>query len=384
MGKFKKIKMRKTKKSKSKKYKKNRKYKKNTIKKQKGGTSKDIESELNSPKSTQSTNSLNFTQSTNSPKSTQSTNSLNSTNPSNSPNMNDEGEGLVLFPAKNDVCPNGYSEKKVNGKLLCHKTVSVSNIMSYDKPNNYNKNQPEEASVELNTPEMAELKPEIDYLKTQQEALLNIENEQKEIKSKNGELTEEDKLKQKELEENSKKIKTNMRSRMKQIIKEKGPATLRLMTAAGLTATISLLLFPAMGIAAPGVGSSVFKGINYSMKRTGNALTSRYNKRTRKKKEKGQNSTANQSNSSPPQKKNNSFLGRMRRNRRPLATTAAAAGVTAAAATTTDVGKTALDSASKFGQSTMNKINIPESGKTALDSASKFGQSAFDAISNAM
>ena len=66
---------------------------------------------------------------------------------------------------------------------------------------------------------------------------------------------------------------------MKEIVKQHGFTSVRYMIAGGLTIAVTLLLFPAIGVAAPGAGSAVFRGLDVVFKKAGNTISKTLKKR---------------------------------------------------------------------------------------------------------
>ena len=111
-------------------------------------------------------------------------------------------------------------------------------------------------------------------MKQDQNSLLFFKKTEEELTQKKGRgeiLTKEEEINLQEGKAKRETIENTMRGKMKNIIKKEGPGALRRMTAGGLSLAVTLLLFPAMGIAAPGAGSSAFKLFDRGLKFVGNA-----------------------------------------------------------------------------------------------------------------
>ena len=199
---------------------------------------------------------------------------MESRQPNNSPenkngNSDDDSDrGLLIFHLDvNETCPTNYKLFKKKKKSFCYKLSSKSNLIQ-----NYNNQTPLE--IDITAKEKKILDSNIESLKQDQNSLLLFKKTEEELtqKEERGEiLTKEEQINLQEGKAKRKKIENTMRGKMKNIIKQEGPGALRRMTAGGLAIAVTLLLFPALGIVAPGVGSSSFKVFDRGLKFVGNA-----------------------------------------------------------------------------------------------------------------
>ena len=156
---------------------------------------------------------------------------------------------------------------KKKKKSFCYKLSSKSNLIQ-----NYNNQTPLE--IDITAKEKKILDSNIESLKQDQNSLLFFKKTEEELTQKKGRgeiLTKEEEINLQEGKAKRETIENTMRGKMKNIIKKEGPGALRRMTAGGLSLAVTLLLFPAMGIAAPGAGSSAFKLFDRGLKFVGNA-----------------------------------------------------------------------------------------------------------------
>ena len=204
----------------------------------------------------------------------QNENAMESRQPNNSTeNKNGNGDdvsdrGLLIFYLDvNETCPTNYKLLKKKKKSFCYKLSSKSNLIQ-----NYNNQTPLE--IDITAKEKKILDSNIESLKQDQNSLLFFKKTEEELTQKKGRgeiLTKEEEINLQEGKAKRETIENTMRGKMKNIIKKEGPGALRRMTAGGLSLAVTLLLFPAMGIAAPGAGSSAFKLFDRGLKFVGNA-----------------------------------------------------------------------------------------------------------------
>ena len=209
----------------------------------------------------------------------------NTTTENKNGNSDDDSDrALLIFHLDvNETCPTTYKLLKKKKKSFCYKLSSKSNLIQ-----NYNNQTPLENDVTAEEKKI--LDSNIESLKQDQKRLLFFKKTEEELteKKKTGEkLTTEEQINLEEGKAKRKTIENTMRNKMKKIIKKEGPGALRRMTAGGLAMAVTLLLFPALGIVAPGVGSSVYKVFDTGFKKMGNTVYQRRNKwKTEKNKKK--------------------------------------------------------------------------------------------------
>jgi len=209
----------------------------------------------------------------------QNENTMETTQPNNSPEKkngmsdDDSDEAVLVFRVNvNETCPTNYKSINKKQTKFCYKFSSRSDLIQ-----NCGNKTPLE--IDITPQKQKKLDSEIEALKREQNDLLTLEKEDTRLRGleeTGQELSQEDISKLKNIAGYIKISKEKIRAGMKEIVRQHGFTSVRYMIAGGLTMAVTLLLFPAIGVAAPGVGSAVFRTLDVVFKRAGNTISRKY------------------------------------------------------------------------------------------------------------